>query len=483
MKKEWEALLKSSMKLNKKYYIISVIAIIAAYFFFSVFTLSDANRESVVYELIVCFGILILTVIQFLHNWYKLGSPTLLDWFRLTAFYSIIFDYLGLVNKFNGVIDWGYQGGVYLKPEFIIDTLFVVFIALLVLSLTEKIIYAFSKKYTKEKKYSLRSFNVFLFFSAAIYGLQLYFLMSGKIGYGTGAEESTKDNSFLLQTVNNLSSIILIVLGFFRYYYNTLKVSQIKYYYIFLGIGMIIGIFSGMKELFIVPFVCFLIPFLKSGNTIPKKIMIVFGVLIMVLYPLNNNYRDVLNSKIKLEKSEALLLALNKTYNTDITHLFDSSSKSYSARFSLYPYLQYSIEKEKEWNYYKNMTRYIYLPFSFIPRSIIPSKPISNTGVKFNKLIAGIENNSQTATTFGWAYLEGGYGYVIISFFLLALAVTYLGSILFKEDLIHYVINTSLLITMLKTESDIYFILAGIIQNFIISYFVLYIFTKKVKGN
>lgn len=152
------------MKLNKKYYIISVIAIIAAYFIFSVFTLSDATRESVVYELIVCFGILILTVIQFIHNWYKLGSPTLLDWFRLTAFYSIIFDYLSLVNKFNGVIDWGYQGGVYLKPEFIIDTLFVVFIALIVLSITEKVIYVFRKRSIQETKYSLKSFNIFLFF-------------------------------------------------------------------------------------------------------------------------------------------------------------------------------------------------------------------------------------------------------------------------------------------------------------------------------
>jgi len=471
------------MKLNKKYYIISVIAIITIYLIFSVFTLSDATRESVVYELIVCFGILILTVIQFIHNWYKLGSPTLLDWFRLTAFYSIIFDYLSLVNKFNGVIDWGYQGGVYLKPEFIIDTLFVVFIALIVLSLTEKIIYALRKRTVKETKYSLKSFNIFLVFSAAVYGLQLYYLMSGKIGYGTGTEESTGDNSFVLQTVNNLSSVVLIVWGLLRYYYKTLKDSQIKYYYLFLGVGMCIGILSGMKESFIVPLVCFLIPFLKSGNQIPKKIMIIFGIFIMILYPLNNNYRDALNSKIGLTKSEAFLLALNKTYNTDITHLFDSSSKSYSARFSLYPYLQYSIEKEKEWDYYKNMSRYIYLPFSFIPRSIIPSKPISDTGAKLNKLIAGVENNSQTATTFGWSYLEGGYLYVIISFFLLALVVTYLGAVLFRGHLIHHVINASLLITMLKTESDVYFILAGIIQNFIITYGVLYIFTKKIKEN
>lgn len=468
------------MKLNKKNYILSVIAVIFAYIIFSVFSLDDSKRQSMIYELIICFGVLVLTVIQFLYNWYKIGSPTLLDWFRITAFYTIVLNYLGIINKIDNRISWAYQGGVYLKQEYITDTLFCIFLGVLVTTVAEKVIYALRKRSVVEVKYKIKNINVFFIFSAVIYFLQLYFLMSGKIGYGTTTEDNTGGGSFIVQIVNNLSVLILIVLGFFRYYYKSLKGIQIKFYYLLLAIAMVMGGLSGMKELFIVPQICFLIPFLKSGNKIPKKILIISGILIIIIYPVNNTYRDILNSKIGLGKSEAFLLAVNKTYNTDISHIFGSSSESYSDRFSLYPYLQYSVEKEQDWNQYKNMTRYIYLPFSFIPRSILSDKPISDTGGKFNKFITGVENNSMTATTFGWSYLEGGYIYVIITFFLLTVVVTYLGAVFFRGHLLHHVVNTSLLIVMLKTESDVYFILSGIIQNFIITYVILYIFVKKV---
>ncbi|KQT24063.1 hypothetical protein ASG22_08565 [Chryseobacterium sp. Leaf405] len=467
------------MELNKKNYILSVIAVIFVYLIFSVFSLDNSKRQSMIYELIICFGIIVLTVIQFLYNWYKIGSPTLLDWFRITAFYTIILNYFSIINEIDNRISWAYQGGVYLKQEFIIPTLFCVFLAVLVTTVTEKIIYALRRRNVPEVMYKIKNINIFFIFSAIIYFLQLYFLMSGKIGYGTTTQDNTADTSFIVQIVNNLSVLVLIVLGFFRYYYKSFKGIQIIFYYILLVIAMIMGGLSGMKELFIIPQICFLIPFLKSGNKIPKKILVISGILIIIIYPINNTYRDILNSKLGLGKSEAFLLALNKTYDTDITNIFSSSSESYSDRFSLYPYLQYSVEKEQEWNHYKNMTRYIYLPFSFIPRSILSDKPISDTGGKFNKFITGVENNSMTATTFGWSYLEGGYIYVILTFFLLSIVVTYLGAVFFRGHLLHHVINTSLLIVMLKTESDVYFILSGIIQNFIITYIILYFFVKK----
>lgn len=349
------------------------------------------------------------------------------------------------------------------------------------MTVTEKVMYALRKQKVVEFQYKIKNINTFFIFSAFIYAMLLYYLMSGKIGYGSTSDDATQGGSFIVQIVNNLSVLVLVVLGFFRYYYKCFNKTQVKFYYILLIVAMITGGLSGMKELFIIPQICFLIPFLKSGNKIPKKAIILGGLLILIIYPLNNTYRDILNSKIGLGKSEAFLLAINKTYNTDITHIFNSSSESYSERLSLYPYLQYSVEKERDWKEYKNMTRYIYLPFSFIPRSILPNKPISDTGGKFNKFITGVENNSMTATTFGWSYLEGGYIYVIISFFLLSVVVTYVGSVFFRGHLLHHVLNTSLLITMLKTESDIYFIIAGIIQNFLVTYVILYIFTKKNK--
>lgn len=70
------------------------------------------------------------------------------------------------------------------------------------------------------------------------------------------------------------------------------------------------------------------------------------------------------------------------------------------------------------------MNRYIFLPVSFLPRGILSDKPMSDTGGVYSKLISGQDNkNSQTATTFGWAYMEGGYIYVFLTFLLLGIFV------------------------------------------------------------
>jgi len=66
---------------------------------------------------------------------------------------------------------------------------------------------------------------------------------------------------------------------------------------------------------------------------------------------------------------------------------------------------------------YRGWERYPYLPFAFVPRAVLPSKPINNDSAQFNmNYISGIFN-STTPTTIGWAYMEGGIiGIIILTF-------------------------------------------------------------------
>lgn len=125
------------------------------------------------------------------------------------------------------------------------------------------------------------------------------------------------------------------------------------------------------------------------------------------------------------------------------------------------------------------MDRFPYLPFSFLPRFLLPSKPVSDTGIVLNKMMTGYDRSSQTATTFGWAYLEGGIYFVLIEFFIFGIVLSLFQFSKRKNEIFLQLFLGNLTIMMLKVESDIYFLLATIIQDFIIYSILTFFFMKK----
>ncbi len=471
--------------LNKKTYYILVILIWASYFIFSIYYIdSIKSRPNVIYELIVCGIIMQLTLISFLRSWAYYKQPTLLDWFRLTTFYVIIANYLTLIDKLGGKISWVY-GSIYLKQSEILPTLFVILVGLIAMSPVEvliKFIYRKNKNVESSEtttSYYLRRKALFYGIGLVIFPAQILLLVTGVIGYGNDSESAVSGFSFILQILNSLCAFYLLTLGFLKFYYNSNDRKENFFLYLFMILSLTFGLLSGMKENTIVPIVTFSIPFLLGGKTLPKKLMIIGALVIAVIYPLNDNYRDTLNNFQKIDKTQAFAIAVAKTYSSGFTDSFKESSDSFSNRLAMFPILQYSVEHESEWKYFKNMDRFAYLPISFLPRFFIPSKPIADTGEVLNKMISGYENNSQTPTTYGWAYLEGGYLYVFLSFLLFGIVISIIQSKVDKNNFFTLLLFGNVLIMMLKIETDIYFLIAKILQDIIIFYIFYKLFLKK----
>lgn len=469
--------------LNRKLYLFIKATIWLLFFVFCFYALEKVTKRStIIYELIISGFIVELSVMKFLRTWYKYKKPNILDWFRLTTFYGILLNYFMVTHEIGDNNLWKYDN-IKLDDMFIIPSLITILMGLLALSLAEftikfvklnqKITVRYNHQYILRYKFILIGSGLFVFV------MQLVLLLTGVIGYGTYTENTTSSFSFLLQIINSLKLFYILLFGYLIFFYRFKDKFITSSYYIFIVLYLIFGLLSGMKENVIVVLVAIAIPYFLAGNGIPKKWLLTFVVIFFLLYPINNNYRDLLIHFPKIDKKEAIGLAVAKTFSQDLTDIFKESSDSYSERLALYPNLQYAVQTEQDWTYYKNMDRFPYLPFSFLPRFLLPSKPVSDTGIVLNKMMTGYDRSSQTATTFGWAYLEGGIYFVLLEFFIFGVVLSLFQFSRRKNGILLQLFLGNLTIMMLKVESDIYFLLATIIQDFIIYTILTFFFMKK----
>lgn len=466
-----------NFKLSNTIFLIIKSSIWVFYLLFLAYFLSDKRDSEIIISVLLAGIIIQMTVISFVNNWYRNNRPAILDWFRLTTFLVLILNFFSIIIDLKNQDNFDYY---ILKPEFILESIFTILVGLLGLKISEiinSILNLKSNKLYKTndlKKYELRNPYLFYILAIILTGIQIFLVLTGQIGYGTFQENTTSDFSFLFQIVFILASLFLSVLAIFRYIYSN-KSSQLNLILFgFFTFQILYGFLSGMKEKVIVPIIIVLIPYLLSGRKLSKKYMYIGFLSLLLIYPLNDNYRDVLNNFPNIEKQEALGMAVVKTMELSITDNVSEGSDSFSDRLSLFPYLVYSIEKEPEWNYYKHLDRYIYLPVAWIlPRVILPEKPKSEAGAMLNNIIYGYGTNSLTVTTYGWAYLEGGLIYVFLLFLLFGFFISYLEKNLKFDNYFGLLLYIGVLITLLKVEGDIYFIISGILQQILI-YFIFF---------
>ena len=470
-----------NFKLSYNLYIMikSIVWIWYAFFFLNV--LNGNHVIEVIYGVLFCSILIQMTLITFINQWYKNNIPRLLDWFRLATFFVIILNFLVLIKDLKNQDNFI---GFIIKSEFILPTLFVILIGLLGLKVSEAVYLYLKPRSLKSlqssKIYEIKNTFFFLLIALTIASIQIFLMLIGQLGYGTFQEKTTSDYSFLYQIVFILSNLILSLFAIFKYIYpNINKWFNIIFVAYFL-IQILNGFLSGMKESIITPIIIILIPYLYSGKKI-SKVYIIFAISgFLILYPITNNYREILIDFPNIERQDALGIAIVKTAELNF---FDNASKgteSYSNRLSLFPYLVYSIEKESEWVYYKNLDRYVYLPVSWIvPRFMLPNKPKSETGAILNVKMVGVDTNSVTPTTYGWAYYEGGIHYVFLLFLLFGLFVNFFQYQLDFKNVIGMLMYIELLITLLKVESDIFFIITGVLQTFFITFIITKVFIKQ----
>ncbi len=167
-----------------------------------------------------------------------------------------------------------------------------------------------------------------------------------------------------------------------------------------------------------------------------------------------------------------MMIAINNLIKEPLSETLGTGVESYADRGAMFPYLQYVINIEPEWDYYKYMSRYISLPVVWIiPRAMWEDKPRSDSGMIFYRKLTGRDSNSITPTNVGWAYLEGGLFYVVSIFILLGLLFEFIDRSNQRRPivLIFYIL---ILHKAIKPEWDTYFMFASMIQMYIM-YWVL----------
>tara|TARA_R110000868_G_scaffold3811_5_gene23470 strand:- start:14012 stop:15469 length:1458 start_codon:yes stop_codon:yes gene_type:complete len=478
-----------TFKLSRNFYLSIKSLIYILYGLFTIKAFLNFNSLDLKIAILICGFLIELTVITFLNHWYKLKQPLLLDWFRLATFISIVLNFISITETLDNNLSFELNDFVSVSSDQGLPTILAVLIGLLALRLGEMLVNLSKKskvtlKNSVQKHIRSLQFNrkfIFLIFTALLILAQLFLMFKGIVGYGTEGNHTIASYSFMIQSISIMGPFVLAMFAIIKYKYKDKGRFFNLTFLIYFIMQIVIGFLSGMKENIISPILIVIIPFILSGNKISMRIFISGFIFFILLYPINNNYRYYTNAYTNLNKMTYLQMAILETFEGDFIENFIGGTQSYQNRLSLFPLFMYSVENEKQWTEYKNLNRYIYLPISWIiPRFLLTSKPTSNTGSKLYLMTAGRESSSVTPSTYGWAYLEGGYIPLFFIFSLFGAFITYLQINLNKEHLFGLLLFITVLVALLKVESDIYFKISEILQTILIG-FILYKIFFKVK--
>jgi hypothetical protein len=472
-----------NFKLTLKLYRLLKTVIWLIYSFYALIALMMLNKFELKLSVLIC-GILIqLTLIKFIDHWYKFKQPLLLDWFRLTTFFSVVLNFMFLVYTLDQNVTILIYNVARVGSNYAFLGITTILTGIIGLNLGELVILKIPNKKIKERASKkikvLQLVNIkFLYLLSILIGfVQIYLIINGITGYGVHTEHTTASYSFLLQTVKILYPFILGIFALYKFYYHY-KIFNLFFWSFFI-LQIAAGFLSGMKEEVFVPIVLVLIPFILGGNKLSKQLVGLSIIFILILYPINNNYRNTMINNPELDKATSLNLALYKTFEEGLIFNLVSGTESYQDRLSLFPTLMYSVSIEKDWTYYKYLNRYVYMPVAwFVPRFLLPGKPISDIGAKLYEKVTSRDTSAITPSTFGWAYLEGGFLFVFISLLLFGLFVTQFEKKLDRRSTFGLLLFMVTLILLLKAEFDIYFKIIAILQVIFIGYLFRLFFLK-----
>lgn len=459
---------------------------------YAVYTLNNALslNLNIGLILILCVLVYILSVVPFLFYLKYNGRPRLIDWMRIVLFSTIVLDFMNIINHSNGNSHISFKDNNTTNLNDGLNVLLILIIAFISLDIGSVIYSTFFKKsVTSKNKLKLISYQIsrkntliLLFFISTI--LQAYFQFSGISGYGSSIEYTTGIFSLIKNVQGNFNQIILILICYIVFIE---KINNVKFKRIFLcliSIQALLGLLSGMKENFLAPILYATVAFLIGGGRIKKQYTITGIIFMLLLYPLNSSYRDIINDPFLNKESSIanITLAVNNVLEQPLSEILIGGTESYGGRTSMYAYLDNSIKTESSWDYYKNMNRYWALPFVWIvPRTIWPSKPRANVGAIYYEKLVGRTTNSITPMNIGWAYFEGGIVYVMIIFISIGFFFNKIDHLHLKKPICFLFFVWSLH-QALKPEWDPYFMFSSAIQYFVYSLlFIKFIGVKKFK--
>jgi len=451
------------------------------YFLYTISNALDINKN-VTIAVSLTIILYIQSVSEFFYYYKKIGRPRLIDWMKVTLFILLVLNFMELVNNANGstlVKIVNTTTSLNDAPYTMVIILFSFFSLDMGTVFSKKI-----KPKIKNLHYSIKRKNwVFgiLLFSTLI---QTYLLFSGLKGFGV----EVKDSSGIISLVNSIENIlnpfVLIISAYIIFLENSKIKTYITIFYGSLLVQVLLGFLSGMKENTLIPIFYVGVVYLIAGKKIPKNVIYIGLFIFVLLYPINNSYRNVIDDPYVNTGSSTLnmAIAIKQVFTKPLSETLLGGVESYADRGGMYPFLQYSITIEPEWNYYKYMTRYLGLPFAwFVPRALWRDKPTADIGGALYEKIVGVRTaTAVTPLNVGWGYLEGGPIFLIAIFVLLGIIVSSIEKMNLSTPLglLFYVL---ILHKVVKPEWDPYFFLVSLIQMFFMYWILLKVIGLKKK--
>lgn len=463
-----------------------IFAMLFLFYFLYTFTNALDNSTEAVVAILLTLMLYIQSFGFFFYFYKKIGRPRLIEWLKISLFIMIVLNFMKIINNAAGqtTVNFSVTTISLNDAPFTMLVIIFAFLALDLGYLLSKLI----KVKRHNKQYAIKRkgwiFGI-LIFSTTIQG---YLIFSGLSIYGEGSE--LKYTTGVISLAKTLAGILnpfaLVMSAYIVFIEHNKNKIYLNIFYASLFTQASLGLLTGMKENALLPILYVGIVFLFGGWKLSKKMIYVGLFIFTLLYPVNNAYRNVINDPHTNTGSSALnmAIAVRTVFTKPLMETLLGGIESYGDRGSMYPYLQYSINTEPTWDYYKHMTRYITLPVVWlIPRAIWPEKPRADVGSVFTQKIIGVASRtSVTPTNIGWAYLEGGVLFIILIFVILGLLFTFIDKknhtnpivLLFYVFIFH---------KSIKPEWDPYFMFASVIQIYIMYWILLKLIGIKKLGH
>lgn len=429
-------------------------------------------------------------------------------WFNLTNFMSIlIYMYLGFGSVYYLTFFHDLFHDSLRYPNSAIKTLGLACLAALVfrlgsgVSLVNSIARAIpSRISTPDFSFRIKS-GMFVGILITL-GLKAYMIASSQHGVTAGANF----NEIEFQSVPVFLTLLkyLEQLGFigasvgFYYWFSGFKLNRlIKLALIFfVGTLLFAAVIGGMKAHVLNVILLVIIPAVLVGVKqrrvlVRPRTYLMLLVLFLLFWAVSPVYRAIMVTDMQ---SNSIMGAAVNTVDSLVkgSALVSKSAGEESfvtkqidaiwSRVSLFRYFNSVVAQTPAEIDYRGWKRFPYLPFAFVPRAVMPNKPINKDSAQFNLDYINTQWNSTTPSAVGWAYMEGGIIGIVILMFALGFFYGVIDRYTFvNSQLSVYGVTLfgAVFIKFANLEPDPFWLFSGIIhETFILVWAYMLIFMR-----
>ena len=269
-----------------------------------------------------------------------------------------------------------------------------------------------------------------------IIAVRMYLLHNHLYSYTTESWDLYYQNIASLQVANVIHQFgpFVMVITAVEAYFHPYDLRRKTLFYVLFASECLWGLISGMKTTFLQGFVMVGVVRCLAERRVRARWLVTPVVLLVLIYPLHNQYRLLLKGKgmqvsTLAEAGKVGWLAITNTLDQtqSMGDWFGGGSDSSLARLDLLQSVAAIVHLGNATDSIRTRDHWWMLPiYLFIPRLIWPSKPVQNMGGDFSVVLGEDPHTASSPTYAGDAYLEFGLPGIIVCMLVLGIFTQWL---------------------------------------------------------